>query len=114
MSINIAFIAKRDITINCTGKQEVQQEYFDSCWMTPSHITRSIIDSEDPFEAYRQWVLSVSYDEIEDVFAEDDFMCEREPIGSRVYNMGEIHVKSFNEWLQQRREDGYDIEVSFC
>jgi hypothetical protein len=112
MSINIHFTGTRDILVIKTGKQEVQDISFGLVLQTPSNITRKIMQSEDPFAAYRDWVLSEFTDETQEIYDDDDDWCEK-PIGYKTVNYGVEHVEEFNAWLQQANEAGYKV-VAEC
>lgn len=111
MSINIHFMAERDIQVLKTKKVEKQIKYFDCVVQTPTEITRKIIASQDPFQAYREYVLSSCKDYIEPVYADDDFFGLGDSIGEIVKNNGPECVKEFDEWLKTCEENGYIVSV---
>jgi hypothetical protein len=71
MSMNIAFVGRRQITVHATGKTETQSKYID-VWQTPTSATYKIEESEDPIAAYCDWVISRSEDEEIKVFEDYD------------------------------------------
>lgn len=108
MSMNLTIAAERKVKVKGTGK--VKKEYRRlSRWQTPTDVTYSIIAQADPLKAYCDWVLSVSKDEEEPVYAKDDIFGEREPVGYRVYNAGKEHVEELQKKIQELVEEGWDI-----
>lgn len=109
MSTNIHFSASREIQVIKTGKISTQTIDFRE-WQTPTRVTWEIMRSEDPIQAYKDWILrECSHDEEEDVFEEDDIFGEGEPIGKRIYNAGKEHIAEFEEWLKMCAEEGYVV-----
>jgi hypothetical protein len=109
MSTNIHFVATREIQVVRTGQIETQEEQYRYAWQTPTEVTHNIMAQADPIQAYRDWILSVTEDYEVDVYAEDDFFREREPVGTEIQNDGRYHLKEFDAWITSRREQGYDI-----
>ena len=110
MSTNIHFLATRDIIVVKTGQQDKQEIYFDPVWQTFTQVTRELMDSGDPIQGYKDYILrECSRDEILDVYAEDDYFEERGPVGTRVYNAGKEHVAEFEAWLEMCEEEGYTV-----
>lgn len=112
MSMNIEFVGYRDVMVLRTGKTEVQNNSF-STWQTPTAVSLAIMKAEDPFQAYRDWVLENSEDEIIEVFADDDVFCEGEAT-PEVYNAGKEHIERFNKYLEGSAELGFDVRVELC
>ena len=112
MSINICISAKRTIIVKKTGKESTQTVRFD-CIQTPTAITYQLLAAPDPIKAYEEWVLSISKDEEEDVYEdEDDFMCDNPRIiGKRTCNYCKEHLMLLKTWVSEIEADGYDIEV---
>ena len=110
MSINIHFIATREVKVIKTGKINTQEISFNE-WQTPSDVTRKIMASANPVQAYKDWILSVSNDRIVNIFAEDDIFEERGPIGKEVFNAGKEHIEKFDEWLQMCAEEDFDVRA---
>lgn len=92
MSANIHFEAVRRIKVIKTGKVEDQTIFFDVV-PTPTEMTHKIMDSDDPFQDYR------------------DYWCD-EPIGTRIRNDGLSLVKRFDDWLKFAEEAGYEVKPS--
>jgi len=111
MSTNLHIYARREITVNRTGKVETQEQYVD-VWQTPTDVTHEIMAHEtveEQIEAYKAWVLSVSEDRTVNVYAEDDLFHEREPVARKTINMGWEKCEELDETLARLREQGYDI-----
>lgn len=109
MSTNIHFSASREIKVIKTGKIETQTIYFDE-WQTPTRVTREIMESANPMQAYKDWILrECSRDEEILIYADDDIWNEHEPIGKEIYNDGKDHVARFEEWLAMCETEGYTV-----
>lgn len=109
MSTNIHFVAHREINVVKTGKTQTQEIKF-SEWQTPTRVTREIMNSTDPIQAYKNYILTeCSRDEELPIYAEDDVFGEGTPIGVDVYNNGKEHVAQFEEWLNMCEEEGYTV-----
>lgn len=111
MSTNIHFKATRKIVVKKTKKRDIQTIYFNE-WQTPTRVTYEIIRSKNPIQAYKDWVLTeCSRDEKLPVYADDDFLQERDPVRIEVYNAGKEHVAQFEEWIREAEEQGYTVEA---
>jgi hypothetical protein len=116
MSMNIAFVGRRQITVHATGKTETQSKYID-VWQTPTSATYKIEESEDPIAAYCDWVISRSEDEEIKVFEDYDKEVRYELTGEcdpadytiETYNAGKEHVENFLAQVESMRNDGYEI-----
>lgn len=109
MSINIHFEGTRDILVIKTGKQDVQSVFFREVWQTPTKVTDKILKSEDPFQAYRDWVLENQEDQTEPMYADDDVFHTGPIVGYETFNYGKEHIKDFDGWLKMMEEDGYTV-----
>jgi hypothetical protein len=109
MSTNIHIVAEREVQVIKTGKISKQTFHF-SEWQTPTKITYQIAAAADKVQAYKDWVLSISEDTEEPIYAEDDVFNEEEPIGTRTYNSGKEHCAELDQWVKEVTEEGYDIE----
>lgn len=110
MSMNIHIDAKRDITVNKTG-EETTQTYDLDVWQTPTNVSYEIVKSDNPLKAYKDWVLSIAQDTVEDVYSDDDIFCENPPISTRIYNAGKVHVRELEEEIEILQDAGYEISV---
>ena len=109
MSMNINFVATREIQVVKTGKIEVQTETAD-VWQTPTKVSYEIKAASDPVKAYFDWVLQQSQDEQVEVYAEDDVWCEGPVVGYKTYNPGKNHVNELGEWIRSVEEEGYTVK----
>lgn len=91
MSINLYLSAKREVTVNKTGKISTQSVHFD-LWQTPTEITKAAIRSNDPKAVYIEWVTS-------------EFIDEKDPVG-----IDKEHLKSLEEFLTMCEDEGYEVE----
>ena len=111
MSTNIHFEATRRIKVIKTGQIEDQTTFFKYKFQTPTDVTKKIMASVDPFQAYRDYVLETCEDYNAPIYAEDDEFALDDPIGTEVQNNGPEHVKRFDDWLKSVEEAGYDVKV---
>jgi hypothetical protein len=111
MSTNIHFNGERKVQVLSTGKIETQTIRISSVWQTPTEVTKMIMKSSDPTQAYIDWVLSQSKDVQHPVYANDDVLCEREPVRYVTINEAEEYLKWFKEALDNMKVDGYEIVV---
>ena len=108
MSMNIMIEGRRQVQVINTGKISEQRIIF-NVWQTPTSITKEIIISRFPASVYKDWVLSISEDKTVEVFAEDDYYEERDPISTKIENFGKEHVAEFEDWLKMCESEGYDV-----
>lgn len=109
MSTNIHICGIRNIIVIKTGAVSSQRTDF-SAWQTPSTITSQIMAASNKLQVYKDWVLSKSVIINEPVYASDDILCEKEPMGTRIYDVGNEHIKELDQWLQTMAVEGYEIE----
>lgn len=110
MSSNIHWVATRWVIVEKTGARIEQAEYFENPYQTPTSVTRQIMASNAPNEAYTDWVRNTfSAKEYELVYAEDDIFEEREPIGTKEISVAEEHCRRFQEWCESMVEDGWEV-----
>lgn len=111
MSMNLRVEAERDVIVCFNNQHDVQRTSFE-VWQTPTAVTYTILESSDPAGWYKAWVLENSRDEDMITYAEDDPLCEREPVETTVYNAGREHVEQFDAWLQKMEENGWTVHYS--
>lgn len=109
MSTNIHIIGKRDVMVIKTGKVSEQTIKF-GAYQTPTKVTFEIMKADDKVKAYKDWVLSVSVDEEQPVYADDDIFQEGEPVGTETYNYGREHLVEFDKWVKNVTDEGYEVE----
>jgi hypothetical protein len=110
MSINIQFIATREIKVVKTGKTDVQEISFPT-YQTPTEVTFQIKNTVNPVQAYKDWVMQESQDEVMDIYAEDDLFEECDPVGTRTFNPDRDHCERFDTWLKEVEQEGYEVNV---
>lgn len=113
MSMNVNITASREVSFKKKdGKigYDIQTVRF-KVVQTPTKISYEILASDDPIQAYIDYVITCRNPEKEPIFAEDDVFCERDPIGYRDYDWTEEHISDFREWLDKVEEDGYEVTV---
>ena len=86
MSMNIHISAERIVIVKKTGQESSQRVYFD-CFQTPTDITYQILDTTDPIKAYKEWILS------------------------ETFNSGKLHVQELEEWIDSNEAVGYEIDI---
>jgi hypothetical protein len=111
MSTNIHFQAERKVQELSTGKIKTERLNIPYTWQTPTDVTKMIMKSSDPTQAYIDWVLSQSKDEQHPVYADDDVLCEREPVRYVTINDAEEYIMWFKETLDNMKTDGYEHVV---
>jgi len=110
MSTNLHLRAHRKITVQSTGKEEIQFIHRD-LWQTPSAVTRGMITSpRDKLQMSKEYVMSVSLDYTVFSYSEDDVLCEGEPISSPVKNDGKTECNEVDLWIEQAKEQSYEVE----
>ena len=109
MSMNIHFEATRSIQVISTGEIETQTEYFSEVWQTPTETSYEILESDNDFKAYCDWVMSVSETVSEEVYAPDDLFCEGPAIGYNLVNRGEQQISLFEGWINDMQSRGFTI-----
>ena len=112
MSMNVHIIGTRKIKVIKTRKTETQRIYFYE-WQTPTNDSYRILNSADPIQSYRNWVLERAPDmeEREPEYAPDDWLCERDPIGETISNAALEHIQELDEWIAESEAEGYKISV---
>ncbi len=114
MSMNIHINAKRTLYTK-SGRAIEDYKRFDT-WQTRTEVTYAILAHEGveaQLDAYKEWVRSRSTDEVLPVYAEDDFLHEREPVGERTFNYGESHIRDLDEWLKMVKKEEFEEIVVF-
>lgn len=111
MSMNIAFVARRSIAVLKIGKFDVQEVWNNWIWQTPTEVTYSIKNSDNPIQAYKDWVMTFSREEEFPIYDDDDIWMEKEPIGVEIYNAAKHHIELFQKWIDDMTQEGYTIEA---
>jgi spore cortex formation protein SpoVR/YcgB (stage V sporulation) len=95
---------------NGQTKETAHEEYF-SLWQTPTSVTYEIVNSDDPYQAYLDWLCTVCPEATVECneYAIDDFFCKREPIGVITVPSRRIaHEIALAEWINTR-DNFYEI-----
>lgn len=108
MSTNLHVTGFRTVIVEKTGKKDIQTTSFD-LYQTSSNVTREILNSDNPAQGYRDWVIADRYEEEELVYAEDDIWGEGEPIGVKTVCYQDEHLKEFDEFIKDSEENGYEL-----
>lgn len=111
MSMNIAFVARRGIAVLKIGKLDVQEVWNNWVWQTPTEITYTIKNSDDPIQAYKDWVMTFSKDEELPIYDDEGVWMEKEPVRFETYNAAKQHIERFQEWIDDMTQEGYTIEA---
>ena len=109
MSTNLNIFAEREIEVVKTGSRQTQRVNYWYTWPTPTEVTKKIMQATDRKQEYIDWILSISEDEIVNVYTEDDHF-EENPIGTEVYNSGKEHIIGFTAWCNYMEKEGYEIK----
>ena len=109
MSMNIYISGTREVKVIKTG-QIINQTLKFAAYQTPTEVTYKILESADPGQAYKDWVLELGDDVVVPVYADHDIFHEEAPIGSKIENYYKDHVKEFDEWVDNSIKNGYTID----
>jgi hypothetical protein len=117
LSHNIIISAIRSVRFtkpDGTEGTEPQREYFEP-WQTPTSVTWDIVSASnqpagDPLAVYVNWINSIDAKQIVEVYAEDDFWCEREPVDYEDCWPGRDHIRNLLEWIESVRSRGFIVQ----
>lgn len=110
MSMNVHIYAEYRVRNLKTGQLRTLQEPFHA-WQTRTEDSYRIVRSDDPIQAYCDWVLSVSQEEQLERYAEDDVMSEGPVVGYDTYHPGKEHVAELLEWVEHMKSIGGTVKV---
>lgn len=109
--MNLNVCAKRPATTIVKGElKQIEEVIKFNLWQTPTNVTYDIIAQEDILQAYIDWVKSISLDRQLPVYADDDILCELEPIRYETINDGVIHIDGLTDWIEYCNDEDYVIE----
>ncbi len=109
MSTNLHVNGVREVTVNKTGKLDLQFTKFD-LWQTPTKVTREILASDNHAQSYRDWV-NLSREEIQQpIYEKADFFEEGEIVGYKTVCYEDDHLKSFDAFIKDCEEEGYELK----
>ena len=103
--MNFKVYAERNVFVG--NDEDVQTVFYPHMQQTPTKLTEQLLNSQNPFEMYCQWLVSkfvpftVNY--------KNDFTGEME---SYVENDGPAMVRELKEWKQQMEKQGFTL--SYC
>ena len=97
MSMNLNLCGTREVTVKKTGKSSTQYENIDLI-QTPTEVTYKLMESENIFEAYKKYVLSL-VDKTDTEEAQKD----------RISDLTEI-LNSTAAQMKALEEEGYTLE----
>jgi hypothetical protein len=125
MSMNIYLEALMKVTSVKTGETHYMSRKF-PCYQTPTTITYKILDSDNKYKEYCDWVLSkpdeyskepiylLDYDENdspEETFRKYELYClEDDTIPNPIIGYRDTrleHIKKLDDWIKQCKLDGY-------
>ena len=101
MSMNICVEA---ISRNELGKQV--SEDFD-LWQVPSKESYEILNSKDQLQAYVDYINKIKTIDNIDVYAKEDFLNQKDPIGTRQVCYGDEHIEYLKQWIKDK--EGFEI-----
>ena len=129
MSMNIYLEALMKVTSVKNGQTHYMSRKFD-CYQTPTTITYKILDSNNKYKEYCDWVLTFpdeyskepiylldydEYDSPEEADRKYDLDLERcfgnEKIDNPIIGYRDTrleHIKDLDDWIKQCKLDGYD------
>lgn len=111
MSMNVFISANRKITFKKkNGKRGggIQTVKFEAI-QTPTNITYEIIRSNNPKQAYIDWVMTKRRIERLPIYADDDIFGERDPVKFKEYDFAKEHVERLLKWIEEVEEEGYTV-----
>lgn len=102
-------LAIRDVLVLKTGIKESEIVRFDFWpWRPPVKIVERLMETENPLQSYKDWILSVSEDREAVVFDEYD----QYPIGKEFFNAGKKFISKLEDWIETKISQGYDITIN--
>ncbi len=110
MSMNIYISAEREVVTTKSGIKDTQVITFD-CWQTPTKVTYQILETDNPLQAYMDWVMEQSEDYSTPDYADNDIFCKGPIIGHTVYNPAKDHVKDLKAWVDEVSSKDYTVNV---
>ena len=113
MSMNVHICAEGMITFP-SGVTKYSEVGF-NCLQTSTKETEQIVNSPDPIQAYKDWILSRwdkdEQSDISDYDRIDEGTGDFEVIGQEIYNFGKEHCKSLDEFIEDAKFKGLKIDV---
>ena len=97
MSMNLHLCGKREVVVKKTGKSSIQYKEIDLI-QTPTEVTYKLMEAENIFEAYKEFVLTL-VDKTDTKEAQED----------RISDLTEI-LNSTAAQMKALEEEGYTLE----
>ena len=97
MSMNLHLCGKREVVVKKTGKSSIQYKEIDLI-QTPTEVTYKLMEAENIFEAYKEFVLTL-VDKTDTKEAQKD----------RISDLTEI-LNSTAAQMKALEEEGYTLE----
>lgn len=115
MSMNVHIFAERDAIAN--NKKFIHTIEFNAVQI-PTEDTRKIVASDNPIEAYKEWIIALNYPDIEEPIFDsyDDEMMfalgnYNKPLKTEITNYGKTHLENLQEWLNECKDSGFIVKV---
>lgn len=102
MSMNLILYAEAYSILRLKNnkiKQQLITKTFE-LWQTPTKITMKAIETNNHYEVYKDWVLSISEDREMPIYSEEDIWNDGPAVGCEIVNHGEDHISDLDEWLK--------------
>ncbi len=111
MSFNIQIRGKRNATVTVNGQttEEIQTINFNQ-WQTPTKVTEEILDSENPLQAYIDWVKKSWKDEVHYLDKEDNAWYETYK-DKVIINHAKEHLEELETFLNEVKEGQYELDI---
>ena len=110
MSMDVFISAGYPVRNLKTGEVRTLEESFDT-WQTRTEDAYRIMRSDDPIQAYCDWVLSISKEEKRPRYSEYDAFEEGPVVGYDTYHPGKEHVAELLEWVKRMKSLGGTVKV---
>ena len=79
---------------------------------TPTDISKKIVASKDKLKTYSDYVKSIARDEFIKVYADDDYMHDKEPVKIIMVNYALEMLDRFVSIVNDAKDNGYEIHWS--
>jgi len=111
MSMNLYIEATQEAIFCKSGEKTIVRESF-SLWQTPTSVTRQCLESTNPLEFFKKWVLDNYSEEVEEpIYSSIPLeMLDCKIVGTKKVNYAEEHVKELESWIDSMQKKGFDIK----
>ena len=115
MSMNVYIYGVRDIKVLSTDKIEEQTIYFPGVMQTPTKVTYSIVNAENPFDVYAEYIMNTTQEETDDVLQYDENIMDVVKTGETyTYHPGKDHLAELEKWIIDAKNQGYTVKYGDC